>query len=451
MSQSLAQPVEQELYMKHVINPSIPCGLEYLYSACRRLYPNQPNPLQVTAVVKFWLGGPDPLDYISMYYNAGNPSLNISPHWHYVSFGLSDLHGDGRVHEVSEPNLPSGFGFELTMRVRCEEGEKSPPTWPATLMQNLARYLFQTDSIFCAGDHVSWHTALDNSDSKIQHMLICEDLQLTPQNTPLGKVQFLQIVGLTSEELQAAQRWNGLGVLSIMKRFPECGGSWHVTDMKREESVFDIDSNIREEIENGIEKEGSNLSGVSAKVSWSLLDDEETENLEALHLSIKQEHVQNTNTSCHNNFGSPSPPYTMLRLSSELKDMDGKHADYLSSDCKVQFLPSLHLTINLESGSLLPLALRGRLKHGRHFTFKSPLGVGALTLLTPSVEGGFVTLENPYGIKGSWLQVLIDEELLETMSNDLTSLTNIQDIVIPKSFRWPDKNLKITIIGNEIF
>ncbi|KAB7505001.1 Suppressor of fused-like protein [Armadillidium nasatum] len=270
-------------------------------------------------------------------------------------------------------------------------------------------------------------------------MLICEDLQLTPQNTPLGKVQFLQIVGLTSEELQAAQRWNGLGVLSIMKRFPECGGSWHVTDMKREESVFDIDSSIREEIENGIEKEGSNLSGVSAKVSWSLLDDEESiekkidvnlrrlKILEALHLSIKHEQVQNTFTSCQNNFGSSSPPYTMLRLSSELKDMDGKHADYLSSDCKVQFLPSLHLTINLESGSLLPLALRGRLKHGRHFTFKSPLGVGALTLLTPSVEGGFVTLENPYGIKGSWLQVLIDEELLETMSNDLTSLTNIQD------------------------
>ncbi|KAB7503174.1 Suppressor of fused-like protein [Armadillidium nasatum] len=409
------------------------------------------NSTQNLNLQKKKLGGPDPLDYISMYYNAGNPSLNISPHWHYQpsfhiglmffeaftqyqyqllmlldlsnTFGLSDLHGDGRVHEVSEPNLPSGFGFELTMRVRCEEGEKSPPTWPATLMQNLARYLFQTDSIFCAGDHVSWHTALDNSDSKIQHMLICEDLQLTPQNTPLGKVQFLQIVGLTSEELQAAQRWNGLGVLSIMKRFPECGGSWHVTDMKREESVFDIDSSIREEIENGIEKEGSNLSGVSAKVSRLKI-------LEALHLSIKHEQVQNTFTSCQNNFGSSSPPYTMLRLSSELKDMDGKHADYLSSDCKVQFLPSLHLTINLESGSLLPLALRGRLKHGRHFTFKSPLGVGALTLLTPSVEGGFVTLENPYGIKGSWLQVLIDEELLETMSNDLTSLTNIQDSIV---------------------
>ncbi len=47
----------------------------------------------------FRLGGPDPLDYISMYSNPGNPEHNVPAHWHYISFGLSDLHGDGRVHE----------------------------------------------------------------------------------------------------------------------------------------------------------------------------------------------------------------------------------------------------------------------------------------------------------------------------------------------------------------
>jgi len=45
------------------------------------------------------LGGPDPLDYISMYVNNGDSEKNIPAHWHYVTFGLSDLHGDGRVHE----------------------------------------------------------------------------------------------------------------------------------------------------------------------------------------------------------------------------------------------------------------------------------------------------------------------------------------------------------------
>jgi suppressor of fused-like protein len=45
------------------------------------------------------VGGPDPLDYISMYINNGDKKTNIPVHWHYVTFGLSDLHGDGRVHE----------------------------------------------------------------------------------------------------------------------------------------------------------------------------------------------------------------------------------------------------------------------------------------------------------------------------------------------------------------
>lgn len=39
---------------------------------------------------------------------------------------------------------PSGFGFELTFRLKREPGETAPPTWPAELMQGLARYVFQS-------------------------------------------------------------------------------------------------------------------------------------------------------------------------------------------------------------------------------------------------------------------------------------------------------------------
>lgn len=34
--------------------PATPLGLKALYMACRNIYPDQPNPLQVSAVVKFW-------------------------------------------------------------------------------------------------------------------------------------------------------------------------------------------------------------------------------------------------------------------------------------------------------------------------------------------------------------------------------------------------------------
>ena len=76
-------------------------GLVSIISALQRLYPNQKNPMQVTAVVKYWLGGPDPLDYINMFSSPG--SQDSEPHWHYVTCGLSDLHGDARVH----PPAPS--------------------------------------------------------------------------------------------------------------------------------------------------------------------------------------------------------------------------------------------------------------------------------------------------------------------------------------------------------
>lgn len=42
---------------------------------------------------------------------------------------------------------PSGFGFELTFRLKREAGETAPPTWPAELMQGLARYVFQSGKI----------------------------------------------------------------------------------------------------------------------------------------------------------------------------------------------------------------------------------------------------------------------------------------------------------------
>ncbi|OTF73394.1 hypothetical protein BLA29_015144, partial [Euroglyphus maynei] len=34
--------------------PMIPPVLQALYNYCARIYPDQPNPLQVSAVVKFW-------------------------------------------------------------------------------------------------------------------------------------------------------------------------------------------------------------------------------------------------------------------------------------------------------------------------------------------------------------------------------------------------------------
>ncbi|KAF5301003.1 hypothetical protein FQR65_LT08986 [Abscondita terminalis] len=437
------------------ILPPTPAGLESLYTLCRKIYPDQPNPLQVTALLKYWLAGPDPLDYISMYANPGNSHENIPPHWHYISFGLSDLHGDGRVHDISGPDGVSGYGFELTFRLKRQPEETAPPTWPATLMQSLAKYVFQSGNTLCAGDHVSWHCALDNSESRIQHMLMTTDAQLKTTQTPFGAVDFVQIVGVCADELRAAQQWNGDGVLKMLSQLPLTGGAWLITDMRRGESMFDIDPTAHEEVENGFELEGSNLSGVSARCSWA---EQECSNQDVT-LSLS-----NTNFETLSRLGYPELIKPSLNSNLQSTNMDHDPGNYNKSiDFRdkasilesaelvhIKKLESLHLVFNLEAGSLLPLAIRGRVKHGRHFTFKSVLGEIAITLVANSVTGTLVDNEFPYVAQGSWLQVLIPDDLAQDMATTFQVLTTPETLSLPKIFAWPDRKLFITIVADKV-
>uniref|UniRef100_A0A2I3SXG9 Suppressor of fused homolog n=2 Tax=Pan TaxID=9596 RepID=A0A2I3SXG9_PANTR len=404
-----------------------PPGLHAIYGECRRLYPDQPNPLQVTAIVKYWLGGPDPLDYVSMYRNVGSPSANIPEHWHYISFGLSDLYGDNRVHEFTGTDGPSGFGFELTFRLKRETGESAPPTWPAELMQGLARYVFQSENTFCSGDHVSWHSPLDNSESRIQHMLLTEDPQMQPVQTPFGVVTFLQIVGVCTEELHSAQQWNGQGILELLRTVPIAGGPWLITDMRRGETIFEIDPHLQQErVDKGIETDGSNLSGVSAKCAWDDLsrppeDDEDSRSIcigtQPRRLSGKDtEQIRETlRRGLEINSKPVLPPINPQRQNGLAHDRAPSRKDSLESDSSTAIIPhelirtrqleSVHLKFNQESGALIPLCLRGRLLHGRHFTYKSITGDMAITFVSTGVEGAFATEEHPYAAHGPWLQV----------------------------------------------
>lgn len=46
---------------------------------------------------------------------------------------------------AANPDDSSGYGFELTFRLDCDDilSSSSPLTWPAELLQSLARYVFQ--------------------------------------------------------------------------------------------------------------------------------------------------------------------------------------------------------------------------------------------------------------------------------------------------------------------
>lgn len=432
-------------------------GLDALHNVCKEIYPDQCNPLTVTAIIKYWLGGPDPLDYISMYENPGCAELGVPPHWHYISLGLSDLHGDNRLHPKSGPGRPSGFGFELTFRLVREINETTPPTWPANVMQQLAKYVFNSGNMLLPGDHVSWHAPLGNGNGRITQILMGKDPQLPNLlTTPHGDVTFVQIIGATSEELQAAQHWNGLGVVNLLKTTRGCG-PWLLTNTNRQHSIMEEDPTVAEKIQTGIEREGSNLSGVSAKCWWVQMSDNNNDEKyrEKKNDESDDDDEDDDDNICEkDDIDRIEKNRTTDKINKNLSIEQQREHDNNNNDSSfddsfiLKPLIGLHLTFNLEAGSLLPLAIKGRVMHGRHFTFKSILSHSAITMVAPSVTGTLVSCERPYVLQGPWLQVLIPDQLAEKMAYEFQLFNSTEQIQLPRTFSWPEYKLTITIVSD---
>lgn len=116
-----------------------------------------------------------------------------------------------------------------------------------------------------------WKKSLDNGSTSIQHMLIAEDPQLKCFRSPFGMVDFCQIVGVTEEELNQATWWKGTGVLNLLRKDPQTGGEWLLTDMDRSQSVFELFPKTLNELKLNLEYDGSDLAGINAGFTFKEL------------------------------------------------------------------------------------------------------------------------------------------------------------------------------------
>ncbi|MEV6280992.1 suppressor of fused domain protein [Nocardia sp. NPDC051832] len=187
--------------------------------ALQRLY-GTVQPFHLGTKQPWSLGGPDPLDGISIFART-----EPIPHWHYISYGMSELYAK----ESPDPDV-SGWGFEFTVRVATRRGEPQPPMWPAELLQSLARYVFSTEKWFEAGHTMKAAGPLGGAeDSAIRAMAFTLDPELGEIETSHGSVEFLQVVGLTLAEYDAARGGNAAAVLAFLaNQLP-----LHVTDIDR--------------------------------------------------------------------------------------------------------------------------------------------------------------------------------------------------------------------------
>lgn len=217
-------------------------GWDAIDDALLKLYGEQ-EPKHYGALIPYALGGPDPLNGISAYV-LDTPM----PHWHMVTYGFSELYD-----KESDYLEESGYGFELTLRLAKPEDEEEPPAWALNLLQNMGRYVFNSGNIFRSGDYLDANGPIClGADTQLTALAFVEDPELPAMDTPNGRVEFLQMIGITREELEAMQTWNTLGVLQACAEHMPL----YITDLNRD-SFLKVPS-ISETVARGMKEEGSN-------------------------------------------------------------------------------------------------------------------------------------------------------------------------------------------------
>lgn len=193
-------------------------GFDAIAEVMHRLYPDQDG-LYYGTIIPYTLGGDDPLDGVEIW-----KSEHSIPHWHYVTYGFTELY-----EKESEDLEVSGYGFELTFRLKRGK-EKQPPTWPVSLLQNLARYVFSSGNAFGPGHHMNANGPIAlETDTQLTALGFRTDPELGELDTPNGHFMFLQVVGLTEDEMDAMMCWNGEKFLAELERqIPLC-----ITDLSR--------------------------------------------------------------------------------------------------------------------------------------------------------------------------------------------------------------------------
>jgi suppressor of fused len=246
-------------------------GWDSIDEKLAQLYPGV-EPIHYGTLIKWSLGGPDPLDGLSIFSNPGPPE-----HWHYVSYGLTELY-----EKETDSQEYSGFGFELTFRLAREAGETQPPTWPMALMQNLARYVFESGNVFDQGHRLPLNSPiLQGSDTLLCGAMFAIDPQLGQAESCHGRYSFLQIIGTTDDELDAAEAWNTRKFIGLLAT----DNPLMVTTLARR-SILD-DAKVSAMVKEETEKDGSSCD--SLYVLEAQISEERTARASELNFRLRHQ------------------------------------------------------------------------------------------------------------------------------------------------------------------
>lgn len=249
---------------------------------------------------------------------------NRFQHWHFVTYGFSELFSKSPDNSAES----SGYGFELSFRIAPSEIPKetiqssmsdftsspetlppsrrakskeskdtsvtndiassqiankltvpassSPnisdcPVWAVEFLQTLARYVFSTGTKFDVGHYMGLNGILQEDEqgaNNVTAIVFAEDPVLGTISTPNGRVKFLQVVGITTDELELIWESDGTYLTQLLTK----SNPLLLTRLSRA-SILTI-STLMAEAQQHIEAHGSSLSSLyNAQFGWSLIQD----------------------------------------------------------------------------------------------------------------------------------------------------------------------------------
>lgn len=170
-------------------------GWDCITSELEKVYVGQTNPMHYGTLINWSLGGNDPLDGISIY-DGGE-------YWHFVTYGMSELY-----EKESDNKEISGFGYEMTFKLKKAGYAKEEAELKCIcgILQTIARLTYTKGEVFGPYEYLytGQTTGIDaNQKSKITGFICVPDSTLHTIDTPNGKVEFLEFIGMTDLELKS--------------------------------------------------------------------------------------------------------------------------------------------------------------------------------------------------------------------------------------------------------
>ncbi len=201
-------------------------GWEAIDVVFEKLYPNQkPAHFGSLLTSRAVLGGDEYVDGCSIYQSSNG-------YMHLLTYGMTELYID----EEAFGGEWSKWGYEMTIKLKEDSVEDCK--WAIDMLSNLARYTYTKQKFFEPMQHIAGNgTALHKGiESDITALLVVSDTECGGINTVHGRVEFMQLVGITQRELEILKAdYSKVTVLvDTMKK----DNPYMVTDMKRTKSYL---------------------------------------------------------------------------------------------------------------------------------------------------------------------------------------------------------------------